>query len=83
MIVHNRCKFYIKSFLENITAAVHGGTPWSIQDGQEFEYQSTITSAAGTMDVATHSAGEQYKMKVRIQSAGNKLNVKVNLNCNF
>ena len=35
------------------------------------------------MDVATHSAGEQYKMKVRIQSAGNKLNVKVNLNCNF
>jgi len=58
-------------------AAVHGGTPWSIQDGQEFEYQSTITSAAGTMDVATHSAGEQYKMKVRIQSAGNKLNVKI------
>merc|ERR1712223_49133 len=68
---------YLSITFFGLVAAVHGGTPWSIQDGQEFEYQSTITSAAGTMDVATHSAGEQYKMKVRIQSAGNKLNVKI------
>ena len=40
---------------------------------------TTISSAAGTMDVATHSSGEQYKMKVRLQVAGTKLNVKVGL----
>merc|ERR1739842_95133 len=56
-------------------AAVHGGL--LIQDGQEYEYATTITSAAGTMDVATHTSGEQYKMKVRLQVAGTKLNVKI------
>jgi hypothetical protein len=29
------------------------------------------------MDVATHSSGEQYKMKVRVQVSGTKLNVKI------
>ena len=60
-----------------LTAAVHGGL--FVQDGQEYEYFTTISSAAGTMDVATHSSGEQYKMKVRLQVAGTKLNVKVSL----
>lgn len=60
-----------------LTAAVHGGL--FVQDGQEYEYMTTISSAAGTMDVATHSSGEQYKMKVRLQVAGTKLNVKVSL----
>ena len=59
------------------TAAAHGGL--FVQDGQEYEYMTTISSAAGTMDVATHSSGEQYKMKVRLQVAGTKLNVKVGL----
>mgnify|MGYP001260447004 FL=1 len=60
-----------------LTAAAHGGL--FVQDGQEYEYMTTISSAAGTMDVATHSSGEQYKMKVRLQVAGTKLNVKVSL----
>ena len=60
-----------------LTAAAHGGL--FVQDGQEYEYMTTISSAAGTMDVATHSSGEQYKMKVRLQVAGTKLNVKVGL----
>ena len=60
-----------------LTAAAHGGL--FVQDGQEYEYMTTISSAAGTMDVATHSSGEQYKMKVRLQVAGTKLNVKVRL----
>ena len=60
-----------------LTAAAHGGL--FVQDGQEYEYMTTISSAAGTMDVATHSSGEQYKMKVRLQVAGSKLNVKVSL----
>merc|ERR1711997_1205107 len=62
--------------LFGLVAAVHGGL--FVQDGQEYEYFTTITSAAGTMDVATHSAGEQYTMKVQLQVAGSKLNVKVN-----
>merc|ERR1711963_756742 len=58
-----------------LVAAGHGGL--FVQDGQEYEYATTITSAAGTMDVATHSSGEQYKMKVRVQVSGTKLNVKI------
>jgi hypothetical protein len=58
-----------------LVAAAHGGL--FVQDGQEYEYMTTISSAAGTMDVATHSSGEQYKMKVRLQVAGSKLNVKI------
>jgi hypothetical protein len=58
-----------------LVAAAHGGL--FVQDGQEYEYMTTISSAAGTMDVATHSSGEQYKMKVRLQVAGTKLNVKI------
>ena len=62
-------------FVLYLTAAAHAGT--FVQDGQEYEYQSTITSATGTMDVATHTAGEQYRMKVRVQVQGSSLNVKV------
>merc|ERR1711997_669723 len=58
-----------------LVAAVHGGL--LVQDGQEYEYQTTISSAAGTMDVATHSSGEKYKMKVRMQVAGANLNIKI------
>merc|ERR1712156_1319064 len=51
--------------LFGLVAAVHGGL--FVQDGQEYEYFTTITSAAGTMDGATHSAGEQYTMKVQLR----------------
>jgi len=61
--------------LFGLVAAVHGGL--LVQDGQEYEYQTTISSAAGTMDVATHSSGEKYKMKVRMQVAGANLNIKI------
>merc|ERR1712223_836181 len=61
--------------LFGLVAAVHGGL--FVQDGQEYEYFTTITSAAGTMDVATHSAGEQYTMKVQLQVKGKKLNMKI------
>merc|ERR1711899_223061 len=61
--------------LFGLVAAVRGGL--FVQDGQEYEYFTTITSAAGTMDVATHSAGEQYTMKVQLQVKGKKLNMKI------
>jgi hypothetical protein len=63
MVFH--CYFF------KLTAAAHSGL--FFQDGQEYEYMTTISSAAGTMEVATHSSGEQYKMKV----AGTKLNMLV------
>ena len=71
LVMVSHCYFF------KLTAAAHGGL--FVQDGQEYEYMTTISSAAGTMDVATHSSGEQYKMKVRLQVAGTKLNVKVSL----
>merc|ERR1711899_45870 len=61
--------------LFGLVAAVHGGL--FVQDGQEYGYFTTITSAAGTMDVATHSAGEQYTMKVQLQVKGKKSNMKI------
>ena len=56
-------------------AAAHAGL--FIQDGQEYEYRSIVTSNAGTMDVATHTSGESYKMKVRLQASGRDLNVEI------
>ena len=75
--VVSRLTMIFHRYFFKFTAAAHGGL--FVQDGQEYEYMTTISSAAGTMDVATHSSGEQYKMKVRLQVAGTKLNVKVSL----
>ena len=36
-----------------------------------------IVNAAGTMDVSTHTTGEAYKMKTRVQKSGQTLNVEV------
>merc|ERR1712045_262736 len=61
--------------LLGLVAAAHAGL--FIQDGQEYEYRSIVTATAGTMDVATHSSGESYKMKVRLQASGRNLNVEI------
>lgn len=68
----------VLGFCFEIVAAAHAGL--FVQDGQEYEYQSSVISAAGTMDVATHSSGEMYRMKVRIQVRGMTLNVAVSYN---
>lgn len=62
-------------FLLGLVAAAHGGV--FIQDGQEYEYQTSITSSAGTMDHATHTSGENFRMTVRMQVHGNTLNVEL------
>ena len=36
-----------------------------------------VVNAAGTMDVSTHTTGEAYKMKTRVQKSGQTLNVEV------
>ena len=38
-----------------------------LQNGKEYVYKAGIRSGAGTFDVATHTSGENYKFKVRIQ----------------
>ena len=48
-----------------------------LQSGKEYVYKAGIRSGAGTFDVATHTSGENYKFKVRIQKSGNTLNVHV------
>ena len=53
-----------------LTAAAHGGL--FVQDGQEYEYMTTISSAwvPWTWLLSTHFSGEQNKMNVRLQVAG-------------
>ena len=48
-----------------------------MQDGQEYVYQSSATTSAGTMDASPHMSGSNYKMKVRVQVSGKTLNVQV------
>ena len=48
-----------------------------LQSGKEYVYKAGIRSGAGTFDVATHTSGENYKFKVRIQKSGSTLNVHV------
>jgi hypothetical protein len=71
--------FNTDAFLNS--AAAHAGL--FVQNGQEYEYKSTITSAAGTMDVATHTSGESYRMTVRVQVDGQNVNVAVSTFENF
>ena len=59
----------------NVLAGIHG--QGLLQSGKEYVYQTVIRSAAGTMDVATHTSGESYKCRIRIQKSGNTLNVHV------
>ena len=43
----------------------------------EYTYRTAINSAAGTMDVATHTSGEAYRFITRVQKSGNTLNIHV------
>jgi hypothetical protein len=65
------CVFLVLAFV----AAAHGGL--FIKDGQEYVYQSSATTSAGTMDHSPHMSGSNYKMKVRVQVSGKTLNVQI------
>ena len=56
------------------SAGIHAGF---LKDGHEYVYDTMIVNAAGTMDVSTHTTGEAYKMKTRVQKSGQTLNVEV------
>ena len=59
----------------NFLAGIHAG-PF-LKDGHEYVYDTMIVNSAGTMDVSTHTTGEAYKMKTRVQKSGQTLNVEV------
>ena len=75
LIYRNLEHFFDKILYFVILAGIHG--QGLLQSGKEYVYQTVIRSAAGTMDVATHTSGESYKCRVRIQKSGNTLNVHV------
>ena len=73
---HKKLELLILIFsLTNDTAAVHGVL--LLQDGHQYEYETTYTASTGTMDVATHSSGEQSKVKTIVQVKGRTLNINV------
>merc|ERR1712018_270335 len=68
-----------KEWQSEYRPADYQGHPLNFQgsffkDGQEYEFETIMSQLAGTMDVAPFSSGEQYKMKWRIQKAGNTFN---------
>ena len=51
-----------------------------LEDGHEYVYDTYTIRTAGTMDVKTHSAGEAFQYKTRIQKKGKTFNVEVSNN---
>jgi len=68
-------KFTAAITLIGLVAGIHAG-PF-LKDGHEYVYDTMIVNAAGTMDVSTHTTGEAYKMKTRVQKNGQTLNVEM------
>jgi hypothetical protein len=68
-------KFTAAITLIGLVAGIHAG-PF-LKDGHEYVYDTMVVNAAGTMDVSTHTTGEAYKMKTRVQKSGQTLNVEM------
>ena len=70
------------TFFFNFSAGIHARSvkkvgQYVLQDEHEYVYDTYTIRTAGTMDVKTHSAGEAFRYKTRIQKKGKTFNVEV------
>ena len=74
------------TFFFNFSAGIHARSvkkvgQYVLQDEHEYVYDTYTIRTAGTMDVKTHSAGEAFQYKTRIQKKGKTFNVEVSKLC--